>query len=112
MLNTLGLLEVSNKYYIQLSTISKISFTFQSLPPYSTSILFEMRNVDDVPHIEIFFKNSTSAAVPLHIPNCGLSCPLEDLYVLYKDVLPSKSFDDECIVQENKRSSADENGKH
>lgn len=71
-----------------------------------------MRNVDNVPHIEIFFKNSTSAVVPLPIPNCGLSCPLDDLYVLYKDVLPTESFEDECIVKGGKRSGADENGKN
>lgn len=77
----------------------------------STCVMFEMRNIDDVPHIEIFIKNSSSpTATPLHIPNCGLSCPLADFYVLYKDVLPTESFEDECIVSEHS-ADAGGNGK-
>lgn len=75
--------------------------------------MFEMRNIDDVPHIEIFIKNSSSStAIPIDIPNCGLSCPLAKFYVLYKDVLPTESFEDECIVKQRKHSGSDKNGEH
>lgn len=77
------------------------------MPTFSTCIMFEMRNVNNVPHIEIFLKNPSTPAVPLHIPKCGVSCPLHNFFVLYKDVLPTKSFQDEC-----NRSSAHNNGKN
>lgn len=70
-----------------------------------------MRKIDDVPHIEIFLKNSSTSAIPLHIPNCGLSCPLADLFLLYKDFLPTESFENECNVEKSKISSASNNGK-
>ncbi len=71
--------------------------------------MFEMRNIDNVPHIDIFLKNSTSAAVPLHIPHCEVPCPLEDFYVLYSDVLPTQPFEIECAVNENR---AGQNGMY
>lgn len=89
VLNTLGLLE--------------------TLPPFSTCIMFEMRNIKDVPHIEIFLKNSSQPAVPLHIPQCGVSCPLADLYNIYKDVLPTKTFEEECIAKTGKHSRSNKN---
>lgn len=73
--------------------------------------MFEMRNINDVPHIEILIKNPTTPAMPLHIPNCGLLCPLADFYVLYNDVLPTESFDDECVVKISKDSGTGVNGK-
>lgn len=70
-----------------------------------------MRNIFGVPHIEIFLKNS-SEAVPFHIPNCGLSCPLVNFYELYNNVLPTKSFEDECYVKNSKHSNANKNGEY
>ncbi|XP_037029689.1 prostatic acid phosphatase-like [Bradysia coprophila] len=81
----------------------------ETVPNVSTCVLFEMRNINNVPHIEIFWKDASAAAVPLRIPNCGLSCPLADFYVLYKNVLPTKSFEEECMVPENERSNAGKN---
>lgn len=35
----------------------------------------------------------------LQIPGCGVKCPLAKLYQLYKDILPTQSFDDECKLR-------------
>lgn len=71
-----------------------------------------MRIINDVPHVEIFLKNAKADVVQLRIPHCGLSCPLGDFRVLYKSILPTKSFEEECMVKESKRSSADKHGKY
>lgn len=34
----------------------------------------------------------------LEIPGCGCKCTLEDLYDLYSDILPTKSFEEECAL--------------
>lgn len=36
---------------------------------------------------------------PLNIPGCGSKCPLATLYQLYRDVLPTQSFDDACKLR-------------
>lgn len=36
----------------------------------------------------------------LHLPNCGTKCPLHKLYDLYKDILPSESFEIECALND------------
>lgn len=81
---------------------------FQSVPHFSACVMFEMRNIDNVPHIEIFLKNSSPEAVPLHIPRCGVPCSLADFYELYRDVLPTESFEKECAVE----SSAGQSGTY
>lgn len=40
------------------------------------------------PMISISYKNSSADAIPLYIPNCGLSCPLKKMFLLYEDILP------------------------
>lgn len=50
---------------------------------------------NDVPKIQIFYKNTTETPMPLNIPNCGYSCPLDQMYQLYANVLPG-DFNDEC----------------
>lgn len=52
--------------------------------------------------MQIFYKNSTNTNISaLNIPNCGKHCTLEKLYDLYKDILPSGSFDAECTLRGN-----------
>lgn len=36
----------------------------------------------------------------LMIPDCGTKCPLEKLYELYKDWLPTQSSEKECKLRE------------
>ncbi|KAJ6639919.1 Prostatic acid phosphatase [Pseudolycoriella hygida] len=96
------------------TTISRVLNTLgllQVYPPVATCIIFEMRNIQNVPHVEMFIKNSTTA-IPLQIPNCGLSCPLDKLYILYENILPAKSFEDECNVEKGMHSKASENAVH
>lgn len=37
---------------------------------------------------------------PINIPGCGPKCPLEKLYQIYADVLPTRSHDDECALRD------------
>ncbi|KAH8417655.1 hypothetical protein KR222_003621, partial [Zaprionus bogoriensis] len=58
-------------------------------PPYVACIMMELR-VDDsnTPLVSVFYKNTTAEPLPLDIPGCGVSCPLDKLVSLYQDVLP------------------------
>lgn len=32
----------------------------------------------------------------MEIPNCGSKCPLNKWYEQYKDILPTRSYEEEC----------------
>ncbi|XP_062121652.1 LOW QUALITY PROTEIN: prostatic acid phosphatase [Drosophila sulfurigaster albostrigata] len=65
-------------------------------PPYTACIMFELRvNDQNKPLVSLFYKNTTAEPLPMDIPGCGVSCPLEKLFQLYEDVLPV-DWDAEC----------------
>lgn len=79
-----------------------IFFYFQlHVPPYSSSLLFEMYkpknspNTTDNHYIQLYYKNSTAESFPpMKIPGCGTKCTLNQLYDLYSEFLISDF--DEC----------------
>lgn len=78
VLNTLGLFELHS-------------------PPYTACIMFELRLKNDVPYVQVFYKNTTESHPPaLYIPNCGQLCSLENIYKLYNNVIPTDDFTAEC----------------
>lgn len=69
-----------------------------------------MYKADDNPYVQIFYKNSTITEFPpLEIPGCGMKCPLHKLYEIYHDILPTKSFDSECILRDGEVLPAEGN---
>lgn len=64
-------------------------------PPYTACIMLELRISEEKPYISVFYKNSTDEPNPLEIPGCGISCPLDKMYELYKDILP-EDWKSEC----------------
>lgn len=67
-------------------------------PPYASCLMMELRTYKDEPYVELYYKNSTETPPPLYIPKCGYSCPLQDMYQLYADVLPTNNFQTECAL--------------
>ncbi|XP_031636631.1 prostatic acid phosphatase-like [Contarinia nasturtii] len=64
------------------------------MPPYASSLHFELYKSGDDYHVQLFYRKSKEEIlVPLEIPNCGTMCPLNTLYQLYKDILPTE-FED------------------
>lgn len=65
-------------------------------------MFFELHKSNDEYHVEIYYKSYRGEdpvpLEPLSIPNCGKKCPLEKLYEIYKDILPTEDFDTECHV--------------
>lgn len=55
-------------------------------------------------YVEIYYKSYRGddpvPLEPVFIPNCGQKCPLEKLYWVYKDILPTTDFDAQCRVPE------------
>lgn len=63
-------------------------------PPYTATILFELRELNGKHFVQVFYKNSTEPQL-LDIPNCGTHCPLETMFEVYKDVIPG-NWEEEC----------------
>lgn len=59
----------------------------------------ELRRYNNTPFVQIFYKNTTATPKSMNIPNCGYFCPLDKLFQLYSDILPEKSFDNECKLE-------------
>jgi lysosomal acid phosphatase len=78
MLNTLGVFE---------------SLGYHN-PPYTATVLFELREISGKHFVQVFYKNSTEPRL-LDLPNCGTLCPLEKMFEVYKDVIPG-SWEEEC----------------
>lgn len=59
--------------------------------------------------MEIFYKNYRGddpvPLKPLSIPNCGKKCPLDKLYEVYKDIIPTKDFEVECHVPDEVKTA-------
>lgn len=65
-------------------------------------MFFELYKSDEIPYVQIYYRNTTKMTnlPPLEIPGCGTKCPLTDLYNLYSDVLPTQSFEEECVLRD------------
>lgn len=61
-----------------------------------------MHKTETEHYIQLFHRNLDEKFVPaLEIPNCGDSkCPLNKWYELYKDVLPTKPYEEECKLED------------
>lgn len=69
-------------------------------PPFASCIFFELYQSGEDFYVKIFYKNSTANEMNIpaqEIPDCGMECPLYRMYEVYDDVLPKKSFDEECM---------------
>jgi lysosomal acid phosphatase len=66
-------------------------------PPYTSSVMFELRKYSDGHRVQVFYKNTTAEPTPLDLPGCGTSCPLDKMFELYKSVLPV-NWADECTL--------------
>lgn len=71
------------------------------MTPTASCLFFELYQNEDNPYVQIFYRNSTATNIPpLSIPNCGAKCPMNKMYELYGDILPSQSFDEECKLRD------------
>lgn len=67
-------------------------------PPYVSSVLFELRKFEGNDYrVQVFYKNSTDP-LPLDLPGCGTSCPLSQMFEVYKSVLPV-DWEKECTMK-------------
>lgn len=70
------------------------------IPPFTACLFFELYKTNASYYVQIFYKNSIDTNIPaLTIPNCGTKCPLDKLYKLYEDILPTRSFNEECKLR-------------
>lgn len=70
------------------------------VPPFSSSILFELYERENEFYVQIFYRKTVSGDVPpLEIPNCGTMCPLEKFIELYQHILPTEEEDFNTLCQ-------------
>lgn len=62
--------------------------------------MFEIVSYEGQTYAELYYKTSENQIdlKPILIPKCGYSCPLERMYQLYANILPTKTFVEECTV--------------
>ncbi|CAG9807128.1 unnamed protein product [Chironomus riparius] len=65
-------------------------------PPYASSVLIELIQLQDNYYVQVYYKNSTEPIL-LDLPGCGTACPLNRMFEVYKDVLPV-NWDEECTL--------------
>lgn len=105
-------------YFAHLSTINDMlnSLGLQppQQPPYTSCLFFELHKTKTENYIQVFYRNSTEKNVAaLEIPNCGSpKCPLDKWYTLYRDILPTRSYDEECELSEGQSLPNYENPEH
>ncbi|KAG4068617.1 hypothetical protein HA402_004958 [Bradysia odoriphaga] len=68
--------------------------------PLAAALLFEVRKRDDEYYVQISYKTSDKTPEPMQIPGCGTQCLLSKMFEIYDDIIPKKSFDDECELPE------------
>lgn len=113
LLQSLKLYTVEKKILLRIFNLNmkKLYILFDLLQlhrvPFAACIILELYQSANGPYIQVIYKSSTRKNTdPLDIPNCGPKCPLEKFYELYADILPTKSFDEECMVNDVTDSSA------
>lgn len=77
---------------------------------YESCLFFELYQSDSSPYLQFFYKKSNEPNIPaLNIPKCGAKCPLEKFIELYRNVLPTQSFEEECELHEGEDLPAEGN---
>lgn len=52
-------------------------------------------------YLQLFYRQGAATDFPaLEIPGCGSKCPLSEWYKQFGNILPTKSFDQECHMNE------------
>lgn len=85
------------------------------MPPYASCLFFELYKANDSTenYLQLFYRKSNTTDVPaLEIPNCGLKCPLDKWNELYGDILPTKSYDEECKLRNGETVQPNQNPEH
>lgn len=78
------------------------------VPPFSSSILFELYERENEFYVQIIYRNPVPGDVlPLEIPHCGTMCPLEKFVELYQHILPTEEekFTSLCVLLEEKQNN-------
>lgn len=67
-------------------------------PSFAAALLFELRRIDGVAYVQLFYRNAATDAEPspMRIPGCGTLCPLQRMFELYEAVLPTGTWEEEC----------------
>lgn len=104
---TLKKLEPNRSYWIYsghdttvaniLNTLGVFKMMGYHNPPYRATVMFELREYSDGHRVQVFYKNTTAEPEPLDLPGCGTSCPLDQMFEIYKSVMPV-NWAEECTL--------------
>lgn len=71
------------------------------IPPYASSLHFELYK-DDVNnyYVQLYYRTENEEyPMPMDIPGCGKKCSIDELYKIYRDIIPG-DFDSECSLSD------------
>lgn len=104
---TLKKLEPNRNYWVysghdttvanMLNTLGVFKTMGYHNPPYTATVMFELRKFSDENRVQVFYKNTTAEPSALDLPGCGTSCPLDKMFEIYKEVLPV-NWEEECTL--------------
>lgn len=82
-----------------IATLSALRHEIYGLPPYASTIVFELWKTSGGEHVVRTLYNS----VPIAAPECsGLLCPLDDFHKMIENRLTVVDFESECAVKGSK----------
>lgn len=72
------------------------------IPPYASSLHFELFKTSTNDHyVQLYYRTANEEnPLPMNIPGCGEKCSLDQLYDIYKDIIP-RDFDSECDLPDD-----------
>lgn len=65
-------------------------------PPFASSLHFDLyKTMGNQFHMQLTYRYDNESKL-LRFPGCGTKCSMEDLYRMYKELIPTAEFEEEC----------------
>lgn len=99
IINVLNALNVYEVFMALCNNFRSSSFRLEYLvnfqyhmPPFAASVHFELYKDDRDYYVQLFYRTDKSEYIPpIDIPNCGIKCPLNKLFTIFADILPTEN---------------------
>lgn len=66
------------------------------IPPYASSLHFDLyKTIGNQFYLQLSYRRNNEPTI-LRLPRCGTKCSIEDLRKMYKEIIPTREFEEEC----------------
>lgn len=71
------------------------------MPPFASSLHVELYKENSTYYVKFFYRTDNSECLePIKMP-CGTKCQLNELYTIYKDILPKENETFESLCKDS-----------